>query len=112
MARGEDRGTRIGTGALTSSLAHWLMVSRVLRVECRMSNGSHPQGVIKTVGHAPGLYGVRRQAKRDAALAERLVLRWIRHERKPKRRRASLAAALHMAVADTFNPTPTHLPLR
>src|SRR5437870_4340586 len=26
-------------------------------------------GVTKTVGHAPGLYGVRRQAKRDAALA-------------------------------------------
>ena len=26
-------------------------------------------GVVKTVRHAPGLYGVRRQAKRDAALA-------------------------------------------
>jgi hypothetical protein len=36
-------------------------------------------GVTKTVGRAPGLYGVRRQAKRDAAL--------------------------HMAVADTFNRT-------
>src|SRR5438445_9140573 len=36
---------------------------------------------------------------------ERLVLRWIRHKHKPKRRRASLAAALHMAVADTFNRT-------
>ena len=34
-------------------------------------------GAIKTVGHAPGLYGVRR--------------------------RASLAAALHMVMADTFN---------
>src|SRR5438876_9944972 len=34
---------------------------------------------------------------------ERLVLRWIRHKPKPKRRRASLAAALHMAVAETFN---------
>src|SRR5207249_8245030 len=34
---------------------------------------------------------------------ERLVLRWIRHKHQPKRRRASLAAALHMAVADTFN---------
>src|SRR6266581_1733754 len=37
---------------------------------------------------------------------ERLVLRWIWHKHKPKRRRASLAAALHMAVADTFNRTP------
>ena len=27
------------------------------------------KGAIKSVGHAPGLYGVRRQAKRDAALA-------------------------------------------
>src|SRR6266705_6018206 len=36
---------------------------------------------------------------------ERLVLRWIRHKHKPKRRRASLAAALHIAVADTFNRT-------
>src|SRR5438309_9117959 len=34
---------------------------------------------------------------------EKLVLRWIWHKHKPKRRRASLAAALHMAVADTFN---------
>src|SRR5437667_11692614 len=101
MARGEDRGARIGTGALTISLPNWLMVCRVLRVEFRMSSGSHPQGVIKTVGHAPGLYGVRRQAKRDAALAERLVLRWIRHERQPKRRRASLASGRHTALADT-----------
>src|SRR5437879_12941340 len=37
---------------------------------------------------------------------EGLVLRWIRHKHKPKRRRASLAAALHMAVAETFNRTP------
>src|SRR5438105_1901516 len=36
---------------------------------------------------------------------ERLVLRWIGHKPKPKRRRASLAAALHMAVADIFNRT-------
>src|SRR5438552_17810660 len=36
---------------------------------------------------------------------ERLVLRWIWHKHQPKRRRASLAAALHMAVADTFNRT-------
>src|SRR6267378_4368675 len=36
---------------------------------------------------------------------ERLVLRWIWHKHKPKRRRASLAAALHMAVADTLNRT-------
>src|SRR5947209_374362 len=36
---------------------------------------------------------------------ERLVLRWIRHKHKPRRRRASLAAALHMAVIDTFNRT-------
>src|SRR5437868_9111925 len=34
---------------------------------------------------------------------ERLGLIWIRHKHKPKRRRASLAVALHMAVADTFN---------
>src|SRR5947207_2634147 len=33
---------------------------------------------------------------------ERLVLKWIRHKHQPKRRRASLAAALHMAVADTL----------
>src|SRR5439155_14574040 len=37
---------------------------------------------------------------------ERIVLGWVWHKHKPKRRRASLAAALHMAVADTFNRTP------
>src|SRR5438445_11284650 len=34
---------------------------------------------------------------------ERFVLRWLGHKHKPKRRRASLAAALHMAVAES-NP--------
>jgi len=43
------------------------------------------RGVIKTVCHVPGLYGVRR--------------------------RASLAAALHMAVTDTFKSRPCWPPL-
>ena len=34
--------------------------------------------LVKTVGQASRVYGVRRQAKRDTALGERLVLRWIR----------------------------------
>ncbi len=58
--------------------------------------------MIKTVRHAPGFYGVRRQAKRDAALASKAGFD-IRHKHKPKRRRASLAAALVIAVTDTFN---------
>jgi len=33
----------------------------------------------------------------------------VRHKHKPKRRRASLAAALHMVVADTFNRTRRHI---
>src|SRR5205814_1983838 len=43
---------------------------------------------------------------------ERLVLRWIRHKHQPKRRRASLAAALHMAVDDTFNRTRVQISRR
>ena len=43
-------------------------------------------------------YGVRRQAKRDAAFDG--ACRW--GEFQEKRRRASLAAALHTAVASTF----------
>ena len=66
---------------------------------------------IKTVGHHPGLYGVRRQTKRDAALAETLVLRWIRHKQKPKRRRASLVAAfLHNATGSAVNSCITSSP--
>jgi hypothetical protein len=47
-------------------------------------------GAIKTVGQQ--LFGVRRQAKRDAALGHIRPPR----DREEKRRRASLAAALHI----------------
>jgi len=60
--------------------------------------------VIKSVGHSHMECGGKRSA--TPLWLERLVLRWIRHKHKPKRRRASLAAALHMAVTDTFNRTP------
>jgi len=62
--------------------------------------------VIKTVGRAAGLYGVRRQAKRDAALACVYVVSISKPASSQKRRRASLAslaAALHMIVTDTSN---------
>ena len=58
------------------------------------------QSTIESVGHSHMECGGKRSA--TPLWLERLVLRWIRHKHKPKRRRASLAAALHMAVADTF----------
>src|SRR3989442_2183990 len=56
MARGEDRGARIGTGALTISLPNWTMVCRVLAVEW-MPNGIHPQrlGFCQTCDSRPAL---------------------------------------------------------
>ena len=61
-------------------------------------------GVIKTVVRSRTLWSAAASdGKRSATplWLERLALRWIRHKHKPKRRRASLAAALHIAVADT-----------
>src|SRR6266581_1698050 len=48
---------------------------------------------IKSVGHSRMECGGKRSA--TPLWLERLVLRWIRHKHKPKRPRASLAAALH-----------------
>ena len=59
----------------------------------------------KLAAEVSDLVGVRRQAKRDAALAVFVLYRSQDESLKPKRRRASLAAALHMAVADTFYHT-------
>src|SRR5438445_11201749 len=53
--------------------------------------------------------GVECGGKRSATplWLERLVLRWIRHKHKPKRRRASLAAALHK-VPDRDRQVQSH----
>ena len=51
-------------------------------------------------------YGVRRQAKRDAALDSDPKPE-IRMQSEEKRRRASLAAALHIFLTDGFNRTMT-----
>src|SRR5437868_4613382 len=50
------------------------------------------RGAIKSIGHIHMECGGKRSA--TPLWLERLVLRWIRHKHKPKRRRASLAAAL------------------
>src|SRR6266702_6396803 len=73
-------------------------------VERRDCEGGGPtKGAIESVGHSHMECGGKRSA--TPLWLERLVLRWIRYKQKPKRRRASLAAALHMAVAGTFNRT-------
>ena len=51
------------------------------------------KGAIKSIGHSHMECGGKRSA--TPLWLERLALRWIRHKHKPKRRRASLAAALH-----------------
>src|SRR5437667_986785 len=67
--------------------------------------GPFLMGVIKTVVMPRDSMECGGKRSATPLWLERLVLRWIRHKRKPKRRRASLAAALHMAVTDSFNRT-------
>src|SRR6266581_9736472 len=63
-------------------------------VERRDCEGGGPtKGAIESVGHSHMECGGKRSATR--LWLERLVLRWIRYKQEPKRRRASLAAALH-----------------
>jgi len=47
----------------------WLQCCKVHRGAEGVGIEGKAPGVVKTVDHLPGLYGVRRQAKRDAALA-------------------------------------------
>src|SRR6266568_6755724 len=63
-------------------------------VERRDCEGGGPtKCAIESVGHSHMECGGKRSA--TPLWLERLVLRWIRYKQKPKRRRASLAAALH-----------------
>src|SRR5881296_1756660 len=57
------------------------------------------QGVIETVGTVRDFMECGGKRSVTPLWLERLVLGWIRHKHKPKRRRASLAAALPGAIS-------------